>query len=81
MGEDDRDEFEIWPECVNAVEVFLACATQWKAIVAPDRLIYQGIDYAGLNAVMEMVDAPDRKQLFADVRTMELAALDVLNNR
>lgn len=64
---------ELLPECVPAVELFLACETQWQR--AGMSGIPTGLDYAGVAAVAAMLGRRVGRGLFADLRTMENAAL------
>jgi hypothetical protein len=74
------DEFEVWPENWPSVALFTDCLTQWRIGMAGPT----GLDYAGVNAVMEMRGIKSRKRrasLFDDVRVMEIAALDSFRGR
>lgn len=63
------------------LQAFLALQTQWRVIVGGASVVRQGLDYASIQPVMEMlrVPAPKRRALFADLRVMEAAALAVYN--
>ena len=61
------------PECWPAVRVFLAAATQWR--YAGLRAVPVGLDYAGVEAVMRMIQVPASVDLFEDLSIMEAAAL------
>ncbi|WP_275895179.1 DUF1799 domain-containing protein [Thermomonas haemolytica] len=73
---DPEPEIELWPECMPSVEVFLACATQWRLDAAGNPL---GMDYPALEAVMRMLGTADVRQTFADVQVMEAEVLRVFS--
>lgn len=64
-------DFEVFPENWDAVQVFMACATQWR--VSDHRAV--GLDYNGLLAVMQLRDTQERRDTFERVRILESAAL------
>lgn len=78
-GQDSQD-CEIWPENLQAYELFEMLATQWRIT---DAGFYIGIDYPSVQASMAMIGikAKQRSTLFEDIRTMERAALQVLNRK
>lgn len=59
-----------------SVEVFLACATQWRLDAACNPL---GLHYPALWAVMRMLGTTDVRQAFADVQVMEAEVLRVFS--
>lgn len=76
--DDSADDGLVLPENWPAVELFLACATQWhRAGMAG---LPTGLDYVALEAAMRMtgVADTDRPELFAAVRIIEHAALPIL---
>ena len=78
----DADSFEIWPENIAALEVFLELSTQWRAVAGAGGVVIQGLGYADVQACMQMrgVPARDRAELFLNLRIMERAALQVMND-
>jgi D-arabinose 1-dehydrogenase-like Zn-dependent alcohol dehydrogenase len=75
--------FEVWPENVDAVELFVVVSGQWRIVAGFGGVGYLGLDYAAVEAAMNMrgVKKHDRPQLFADLRVMEAAAATMLNKR
>lgn len=59
-----------------SVEVFLACATQWRLDASGAPI---GLDYPALETVMRMLGTDDVRQTFADVQVMEAEALQVFS--
>jgi hypothetical protein len=82
-GEDDEEVFEVWPENVQAVELFSLVASQWRAVAGFAGARFLGLDYAAIEAVMRMrnVRTKERGRLFDDLRVMEGAALAELNRK
>lgn len=72
-------EFEVWTECVDSLELFLAMNTQWKVDGMSGTVM--GLDYQALASVMDMMGVADRKQAFNDIRVMESEALRVYRAR
>jgi len=72
-------ELEIWPENLEAAEVFFACKTQWE--YAPASGLRLGLRYTALAAAMDMLGVADRHDVFGAVRIMESAALAVFTER
>ena len=73
------DAVEIWPENVQAYELFCAMDTQWRIGMAGPT----GLDYAALPMALRMIGAAraDWQQLMADVRVMESAALQAMRSK
>lgn len=84
-AEDEREEdaFEVWPENVEAVELFCVLATQWRVVSGLAGERFFGLDYAAVGAVMAMrnVKRRDQARLLSDIRVMEGAALRELNRK
>jgi hypothetical protein len=73
------DVVEIWPENVQAYELFCAMDTQWRIGMAGPT----GLDYAALPMALRMIGAArvDWQQLMADIRVMESAALQAMRSK
>jgi Phage related hypothetical protein (DUF1799) len=69
--------FELWPEHAKAFELFVTMSTQWH--FNPLNGQRMALRYDVLAFVMELLNTPrkSRSELFADVRVLEAAALDV----
>ncbi len=76
--EDDAasDAIQVWDSNWPALLAFLACETQWRveARGMSGVMTYLGLDYAGVDVVLRRQGADDA--VFADLRVMELAALE-----
>jgi hypothetical protein len=76
----ETDEgFAVWPENWSSVLTFLELATQWRVAAAglAGAILYFGLDYAGVRALLQ--GRADADEIFSDLRVMEAAALPVLN--
>jgi hypothetical protein len=78
--EGPRPEPGIWPEHVQAVEVFAALLTQWR--MGPMGGVV-GLDYSAIPPTLELMGvAPDnRRELFEQIRVMENEAVKVINGK
>lgn len=75
--------YDVWPENIAIVNLFVSLATQWRLVAGMESVCYQGLDYCAVHSTLEMTGA-DRcawPDLFAGLRVMEAAALDVLNDK
>lgn len=75
----EPEPFEVWPECVESLDLFLSMNTQWKVDGMSGTVM--GLDYPALASVMDMTSVADRKQAFTDCRAMEAEALRVYRAR
>jgi hypothetical protein len=72
---DEPDDFEVWPECFESVELFMALKTQWHFGGLGGRA--PGLDYQALKSAMDMMGVEDTAQAFRDIRVMEHEALGI----
>lgn len=70
---------EVWAENWGVLELFLACATQWRVDGMSGTVL--GLDYPGVEALLRLRRVRDRAAVFADLQVMERAALEVLHRR
>jgi hypothetical protein len=68
---------------VATVEAFLVCQTQWHIDVtsslAGTSSKVRGLRYADVAATLDLLEVPNRRDVFEGIRTMERAALAVFN--
>ncbi len=83
IEEEAPEDFEVWPENWQTVEVFRAMQTQWSVIGRMDAVLFQGLRYEALEPVFRLLDVPkkSRGDVFFELRSMEHAALKILNSR
>lgn len=81
--QDARDEFEdfdVWPENWNAVDVFQQCGTQWTVLVGMGGVFHEGLDYRKVACVArEWCGLELSRELLAQIRVMEHEAKKFLN--
>ncbi|WP_035573005.1 DUF1799 domain-containing protein [Halomonas halocynthiae] len=74
------DVCEVWQEHTEALDVFLACRTQWRIIAGMSGAHHQGLDYTALESVMRMKRVEDPDETLAQIQHIEAGALEALNN-
>ena len=79
----ESEAFEVWPENMRALQVFLRCARAWEILAFPGGAWYHGIRPESMESVMRMSAIPraERETLLADLQLMEGAALPLLNEK
>ena len=62
---------------MDAVLLFCELGTQWRVVSTMAGAVHTGLDYAAATAVLNLRELrpAKRRRLFADLRTMEQAAL------
>ncbi len=80
-GEIRNDTVWVFPKNWPALLVFLAMKTQWRVIASMNGNVYQGLEYASIAPVMEILDIPKRQRadVFTRLQVMESAVLPALN--
>lgn len=72
--EAEEDVFEVWADCWPALQIFLACETQWRHVAHRAGIDWTGLDYVALDVVMRRRNADD--SIFDDIRVMEAEAIN-----
>jgi hypothetical protein len=70
----ESNDFEIWPENVDALSMFMRCQTQWRS--GPNGLI--GLDYGVVLELCRLYDVGNKKALLEDLQIMEAEALRLI---
>jgi len=79
---EQQAETIVLPACCRlAVRAFCAVATQWNKLVAGDRLIATGLNYAGVRVALRGHRIPFSPALFDELQVMEDAALLAMAER
>lgn len=73
----EPEEFGVWPENWEAVQMFLTLQTQWRCNETNGA--YCGLRYTAVESVLRLHRVRDRKAVFTAIQTLEYAALEVLN--
>lgn len=82
MGDQVEEEsFSVFEENWLILQVFLAMQTQWRLVAGMAGAAYQGLEYQALPVVWDSLGIVKKKrpEVFAGLRKMEVAALQVLN--
>ncbi|HBD91814.1 MAG TPA: hypothetical protein DEF16_03755 [Gemmobacter sp.] len=69
--------FGVWDSNWDVLTAFLAVETQWRAAGTLAGLIWLGLDYPAVDIVLRRFGFRD--EVFADLRAMEAAALQVFS--
>ena len=75
------EAFALPLDCVQAIDAFLLCATSWKVMVAGDRLVHLGLDYAAVGEILRLAEIAPSRALLDDLRTLEGGAIAGFNER
>lgn len=70
----EPENYEVWPEHVEAVRMFLRCQTQWRA--GPNGVL--GLDYGVVLQLCRVYAVEDDRQLLDDLQVMEGHALQLI---
>lgn len=70
-GRIEPSQCGVWPENLQAVEIFLRCETQWRVSMAG----ITGLDYTAVSTVLELLQVEDRADCFDRLQVIEGAAL------
>lgn len=78
------NDYPVWRENWPIAQLFLCLTSQWDIVAAPDgELIRTGLKYDRVEVVLRNVNGFPRRRwprIFADLRAMEVAALNVMSN-
>ena len=74
----DEKQFEVWEENWEAAILFLRLSTQWRTGGFGG---FFGLDYSAVNALFRIERVKNQRAVFADLQTMEHAAISVLNKK
>jgi hypothetical protein len=78
-----ESECHVFPDCWQAVELFLTFQSQWRIAVGAGGAIYQGLDFSAIEPGLRLLNIKkkDRAQLFKDLVLMSDEAASVINQR
>ena len=69
------DDYEVWPENWEAVQMFLRCQTQWRTAGMGGVL---GLDYVAVSWLLRLYRVRDQRAVLEDLQTMEAAVLEAM---
>jgi len=73
--DEEPDQFEVWPENWDAIEMWCRVQTQWRTSAGGAI----GLDYGALSWLFKMYAVEDPRALLEDLQVMEGAALAAMN--
>lgn len=80
VRQEERTDFEVWPENEAIVEAFLYLSSCWTVVLPPmGDLLYFGLPSTEIESTLRLLGLPRRKraQVFRYLKDMERAALSV----
>lgn len=82
-GQADVEVIDVWPDNWLTWTTWCAIETQWNLVVGLGGAAYVGLRHEAMADAMEAAGVPKKKrqQVRQGIRTMEAAALEVLNER
>jgi hypothetical protein len=76
----DSETVGVWASNAPALNRFLACATQWRAVAAGlGGLVWIGLDYAACVCALDGKGLAMTPADWSDLQVMEAAAISVMN--
>lgn len=81
--EREQEAFDVYADNWESVGAFALLETQWRLAVGATRVVWLGLDYGSVPVILDAlgVTGDRRRELFADLRVMERAALAVRNEQ
>ena len=67
--------YEIWPEHLEVLNIFLRCTTQWRT----SQIGVIGLDYGVVFKLLDLYAVDNRRQVFEDLQVMEQHAIGLIN--
>lgn len=76
-------DFDLWPEHATAWDVYQGCGTLWRKTIGLAGVLWDGLDYPGLEVVMRRYRVPQElaDEVFAQVQVMERETVRIRNGR
>lgn len=74
-----REMFEVWPENLESLNVFLACEAKWVWLVGFNAATRTELSWDAVKTACWALEVKQPRRVFNDVRAMEQAALEEFN--
>lgn len=80
---DRPQDYELWPEHALAWQVYLDCNTQWVKAVGLGVVIWEGLNYPGVEVVMRRYGVPPEQEneVFEQLQVLETETVSIRNER
>jgi hypothetical protein len=72
IKESASDDYEVWPENWDVVQIFLRCQTQWRSAGLGGVM---GLDYTAVSWVLRLYGIKNQRTVLEDLQVMEGAVL------
>lgn len=72
-----EEAFEVMSANAEALDIWLACSTQWRVAVGLGGILWLGLDYSAVNVMLQHYAPQDPAAVMADLQVMEAEALAV----
>lgn len=74
-------DYELWPEHALVWSVYLGCGTQWVKTVGWAGVIWEGLNYQGVEVVMRRykVPAEQEEEVFLQLQVLEDETVRIRN--
>ena len=79
LNEDAPNDADIWEENLDTVRIFLAMERQWRKLVLPKAIVFEGLRLDALQTVAWALGIAMTPDIFNGLLTMEGEALLFLN--
>ncbi len=78
-AEEQEEVFALWPDNAASFDLWCKLRTQWQVDFAGNR----SLNYCAVEAVMNMngIAKKNRKQLFEEIRTMEISEINAVSEQ
>ena len=76
-----RANFQVLPDNVEAIKIFLSLGTQWRIINNGLGASIQGLDYQSLAAVLSILEPSNKIEIFHKIQLLERGALEALKEK
>lgn len=73
--DEDDGVFEVMRANADTIRAWLDCGSQWQIAVGAAGMIWLGLDYAGVDVVLQRQHPENPDSVFADIMLMEDEAL------
>lgn len=78
---DESEVCGVWAENWPVLRIFLGMATQWQMLAGFSASMWLGLPSTAIESELRMRRVKDRATVLDDLRAMERAALEILNQK
>jgi hypothetical protein len=74
----EESDFEVWPENISTVRMFLRLSTQWT-VGGTGQLV--GLNYASVEALFRIYKTKNRQRILSGLQVMETTVLRIVREQ